>query len=170
MLEWALIFHNDTLLVCWYIKILHTSQGQPWKAEKQQGAKRCLGAATWVGACLSVSHIHPAAVKGGRWMSKLSCPVLWQSLLLQPITSQVLLCHRIIPMKPEAVCLVLGFGSLAHTLASEKAYQQFHLRLFPALLNHSVMSSAQTTCLCFLRFNMICSPSPRAFSSYLARK
>ena len=100
----------------------------------------------------------------------ISCSVLSQGLLLRPVTSQVLSCHMIIPVKPEPVCLVLGFFSLAHTLASEKVYQQFHLRLFPALLNPIMMSIAPKMWSLFQKDQYNLLPSPCAFSSYLARK
>lgn len=91
-------------------------------------------------------------------------------LLLQPVTSRVLLSHTIIPVKPEPVYLVLGFCSLAHTLASEKVYQQFHLRLFPALLNAIVMSIARKMWSLFQKDQYNLLPSPWAFSSYLTRE
>lgn len=75
----------------------------------------------------------------------------------------------IIPVKPEAVNLVLGFHSLAHILESEKVYQ-FHLRLFPALLNPIVMSIAPKMWSLFQKDQCNLLLSPCAFSSYLARK
>lgn len=148
-LEWALIFH-DTLVDC----CLKDSLERPKKG-KQSTAQG------WV-PCLSLCLIYPAAAK---WRTEhTSCSAPWQGL------SQVLVCHRILPTKPEAVYLVFGFGSLAHTLASEKAYQQFQLRLFPALLNHTSMSLAQKMCLCFIKISMLCFPIPCAFSPHLARK
>lgn len=141
----------------WHLSRL-LSQGQPWKAKKRQGTKHCPG----VGAMSLLCPVYSVAAK---WRTEhTSCSAPWQGL------SWVLVCHRILPTKPEAVYLVFGFGSLAHTLASEKAYQQFQLRLFPALLNHTLMSLAQKMCLCFVKINMLCFPSPCAFSPHLAKK
>lgn len=89
---------------------------------------------------------------------------------LLSVTSQVLLCHMIVPVKSEPVHLGLGFCSLAYTLASEKVYQQFHLRLFPALLKAVVMSIALKMWSVFQKDGYNLLPRLCAFSSYLARK
>lgn len=81
-------------------------------------------------------------------------------ILLQPVTSRVLLSRTISLVKPEPVYLVLGFCSLAHTLASEKVYQQFRLRLFPALLNAIVMSIAPKMWSLFQKDQYNLLPSP----------
>lgn len=146
-LEWALIFH-DTLVDCCLKDSL-----ERWRKGKEQST-----AQGWV-PCFSLCPVHPGAAKGRT--ERTSCSAPWQGL------SRLLVCHRILPTKPEAVYLVFGFGSLAHTLASEKAYQQFQLCLFPAL---TLMSLAQKICLCFIRISMVCFSSPCAFSPHLARK
>lgn len=85
----------------------------------------------------------------------ISHSVISQGLLLQPATSQVLSCHIIIPVKPETVYFGLRFCSWAHTTASEKVYQQFHLHLFPALLTPVVMSIVLKSSFCFKRLSII---------------
>lgn len=67
----------------------------------------------------SLSHTHALELwrEGG-----ISHSVISQGLLLQPFASQVLLCHVIIPVKPETVYFGLRFCSLVHTMACEKVY------------------------------------------------
>lgn len=168
----------------------HTSQGPHWKNKKRRGAQHgphgslpqgrrapaapwhCSGAAHSLGELGLGHHVCPCptCALGQGKEGRISCSVLSQGLLLQPVTSQVLSCLMMIPVKPEAVYLILGFCSLAHTLASEKVYQQFHLHISPALLNPIVMSIAPKMWSLFQKDQYNLLPGSCAFSSYLVRK
>lgn len=90
-----------------------------------------------------------------------------EGLAVQP-SRRASCCSLSPPVKPEAVYLVLGFCSSAHTLASERVYQQFHPHLFPALLNPIVMSIAPKMWSLFQKdqYNLL----PGLCVSYFTRK